>query len=80
MTGGGVSSSAASGRRPRWACAGARTRTHALVTRQEYPSTVAVVSGLQFLLAFLNFDIANLPRRPMHPLFRPPELPSLGPD
>ncbi|MDZ4348362.1 MAG: glycosyltransferase family 2 protein [Xanthomonadaceae bacterium] len=43
-------------------------------------ATVAVVSGLQFLLAFLNFDIANLPRRAMHPLFRPPELPSLGPD
>lgn len=43
-------------------------------------ATVAVVSGLQFLLAFVNFDIANMPRRPMHPFFRPPELPSLGPD
>ncbi|WP_447591771.1 glycosyltransferase [Stenotrophomonas rhizophila] len=31
-------------------------------------ATVAVVSGLQFLLAFLNYDIANVPRRPLHPL------------
>jgi dolichol-phosphate mannosyltransferase len=25
------------------------------------------VSGLQFLLAFLNYDIANVPRRALHP-------------
>lgn len=31
-------------------------------------ATVAVVSGLQFLLAFLNYDIAGVPRRPLHPL------------
>mgnify|MGYP005755077695 CR=1 FL=1 len=29
-------------------------------------ATVAVVSGLQFLLAFLGHDIAALPRRPLH--------------
>ena len=31
-------------------------------------ATVAVVSGLQFLLAFLGYDIASVPRRPVHPL------------
>lgn len=31
-------------------------------------ATVALVSGLQFLLAFLGYDIANVPRRPLHPL------------
>ncbi|MDZ4325779.1 MAG: glycosyltransferase family 2 protein [Pseudomonas sp.] len=31
-------------------------------------ATVAVVSGLQFLLAFLGYDIANVPRNPLHPL------------
>ena len=30
-------------------------------------ATVAVVSGLQFLLAFLGHDIANVPRRALHP-------------
>lgn len=30
-------------------------------------ATVSVVSGLQFLLAFLNYDIANVPRRALHP-------------
>jgi len=30
-------------------------------------ATVSVVSGLQFLLAFLGYDIANVPRRPLHP-------------
>ena len=30
-------------------------------------ATVAVVSGLQFLLAFLGYDIASVPRRPIHP-------------
>ena len=29
-------------------------------------ATVAVVSGLQFLLAFLGHDIAAIPRRPLH--------------
>lgn len=31
-------------------------------------ATVALVSGLQFLLAFLGYDIANVPHRPLHPL------------
>lgn len=35
-------------------------------------ATVAVVSGLQFLLAFLGYDIANVPRRPLHPLMLRP--------
>lgn len=30
-------------------------------------ATVAVVSGLQFLLAFLGYDIASVPRRPLAP-------------
>jgi dolichol-phosphate mannosyltransferase len=30
-------------------------------------ATVSVVSGLQFLLAFLGYDIANVPHRPIHP-------------
>lgn len=29
-------------------------------------ATVSVVSGLQFLLAFLGYDIASVPRRPLH--------------
>lgn len=29
-------------------------------------ATVAVVSGLQFLLAFLGYDIASIPRRPLY--------------
>ena len=33
-------------------------------------ATVAIVSGLQFLLAFLGYDIANGPRRPLHPLLQ----------
>lgn len=33
-------------------------------------ATVAFISGLQFLLAFLNFDIATVPRRAVHPSFR----------
>ena len=33
-------------------------------------ATVAVVSGLQFLLAFLGYDIAGVPRRPLHPLLQ----------
>jgi len=43
-------------------------------------ATVAIVSGLQFLLAFLNYDIAGVPRRPLHRLLarrastvRPPD-------
>lgn len=31
-------------------------------------ATVSVVSGLQFLLAFLGYDIASVPRQPLHPL------------
>lgn len=31
-------------------------------------ATVSVVSGLQFLLAFLSYDIANVPRRALHPM------------
>ncbi len=33
--------------------------------------TVALVSGLQFLLAFVNYDIASVPRRALHPLLHP---------
>jgi glycosyltransferase involved in cell wall biosynthesis len=33
-------------------------------------ATVSIVSGLQFLLAFLGYDIANVPRRPLHPLIQ----------
>jgi glycosyltransferase involved in cell wall biosynthesis len=29
-------------------------------------ATVAIVSGTQLLLAFLGFDVANVPRRPIH--------------
>ena len=31
-------------------------------------AVVTFVSGLQFLLAFLNHDVASVPRRPLHPL------------
>lgn len=34
-------------------------------------ATIAVVSGLQFLLAFLNYDIASVPKRALHPLLSP---------
>jgi dolichol-phosphate mannosyltransferase len=30
-------------------------------------SALAVLTGLQFLLAFVGFDIASMPRRPIHP-------------
>lgn len=30
--------------------------------------TIATVSGIQFLLAFIGYDIANAPSRPLHPL------------
>ena len=33
-------------------------------------ATVAVISGLQFLLAFLSYDFANVPRRALHPLLQ----------
>jgi glycosyltransferase involved in cell wall biosynthesis len=33
-------------------------------------ATISLVSGLQFLLAFLNYDVANIPRRPLHPLIQ----------
>lgn len=29
-------------------------------------ATVAVISGLQFLLAFVSYDVASVPRRPVH--------------
>ena len=34
-------------------------------------ATVSVVTGLQFLLAFLGYDIASIPRRPVHRLLPP---------
>jgi hypothetical protein len=34
--------------------------------------TIAVVSGIQFLLAFISYDIANVPNRPLHPLLGEP--------
>ena len=33
-------------------------------------ATVSAISGLQFLLAFVGFDIANVPRSALHPLVR----------
>lgn len=33
--------------------------------------SIAVVSGLQFLLAFVGYDIASIPRQVLHPLFAP---------
>jgi dolichol-phosphate mannosyltransferase len=30
-------------------------------------AAVSVLSGLQFVLSFLNYDIASVPRRPIHP-------------
>ena len=33
-------------------------------------ATVSVVSGLQFLLAFLGYDIASVPRRPLYPMLQ----------
>lgn len=33
-------------------------------------ATVAAISGLQFLLAFVGYDIANVPRSALHPLVR----------
>ena len=32
--------------------------------------TVAIISGLQFLLAFIGYDIANVPRRSLHALLQ----------
>lgn len=34
-------------------------------------ATVAAVSGLQFVLAFIAYDIANMPKRALHPALRP---------
>lgn len=42
-------------------------------------ATVCVVSGLQFLLAFLAYDIASIPRRPLHPLLSQALLPAKAP-
>ena len=39
-------------------------------------SIVAIISGLQFLLAFVSYDIANTPRTPLHPLIRRRSAPS----
>jgi dolichol-phosphate mannosyltransferase len=36
-------------------------------------ATVALVSGLQFFLAFIGHDISVVPRRALHPLLSPPE-------
>ncbi len=33
-------------------------------------ATISIVSGLQFLLAFLNYDVAAVPHRPLHALLR----------
>jgi glycosyltransferase involved in cell wall biosynthesis len=43
-------------------------------------ATVAAISGLQFLLAFVGFDIANVPRAALYPLLQerrplPPRVP-----
>lgn len=35
-------------------------------------ATVAAVSGLQFLLAFVGYDIASVPRRALHLTLQPP--------
>jgi glycosyltransferase involved in cell wall biosynthesis len=42
-------------------------------------AALCAISGLQFLLAFIGYDIANVPRRPLHPVlgrqpvvYRPP--------
>lgn len=43
-------------------------------------ATVALVSGLQFLLGFLGFDFANVPRRVLHPLLSRPSVQSLSGD
>lgn len=40
-------------------------------------ATVAVVSGLQFLLAFLGYDIAAVPRRPLGPALSAQAIPPL---
>lgn len=34
-------------------------------------ATVALVTGLQFLLSFINFDVAAVPRRAIYPSFTP---------
>lgn len=34
-------------------------------------ATVSLVSGLQFLLSFLSFDVASVPRQALHPLLHP---------
>ena len=33
--------------------------------------SIALVSGIQFLLAFIGYDIASIPRQVLHPLFVP---------
>ncbi len=37
-------------------------------------ASISLISGLQFLLAFLNYDIASVPRRALHPLLHPERL------
>jgi glycosyltransferase involved in cell wall biosynthesis len=39
---------------------------------------LAIISGLQFLLAFLGYDIASVPRRPIHPSLIPTHRPELA--
>jgi hypothetical protein len=34
-------------------------------------AAVSVLSGLQFVLSFINYDIASVPRRPIHRLLDP---------
>lgn len=43
-------------------------------------STVAIISGVQFLLAFVSYDIANTPRTTLHPLIRRRSRPRPGPE
>lgn len=42
--------------------------------------TVAIVSGIQFILAFLSFDIANVPRRALHGILQENEDQKSGAD
>lgn len=52
---------------------GGWTWWHSAVTHASTPTgtvmivTVALVAGLQFLLAFLGYDTSNVPRQPLHP-------------
>lgn len=39
-------------------------------------ATVAVISGLQFLLAFVSYDVSSVPRRPVHRALAGPRHPA----